>query len=319
MDHPYGKQYGQEGNPRAYMTMRDYRNLPYQWGNQQPVERNPSEYMSMRDYRNLELQNQQPIGRNPNPPRSMREYRDQWMSAPVYHVPSTETSKAWDEPRPREEEGLRYPSNQGETIHTISEKTLMREKLTILTRRLDEMEMKNQHNIHSVNELSASQPSYYNHQSHGHYGENCQENVQILNQGRPPLNVPFGNSYIQDWKNHSNLLGKPYIPPTDQQQLTPTSQQQQPLSLSPVEQAVLNLSKMIGTIQEEQKVLSVQTKQQIEALESSANRNLSNMHAEISRLFNQFVHQEEENLEEESQEEECLTETVLGEQVQLQP
>ena len=56
MDHPYGKQYGQEGNPRAYMTMRDYRNLPYQWGNQQPVERNPSEYMSMRDYRNLELQ-----------------------------------------------------------------------------------------------------------------------------------------------------------------------------------------------------------------------------------------------------------------------
>ena len=64
MDHPYGKQYGQEGNPRAYMTMRDYRTLPYQWGNQQPV------------------------GRNPNPPRSMREYRDQWMSAPVYHVPS---------------------------------------------------------------------------------------------------------------------------------------------------------------------------------------------------------------------------------------
>ena len=65
MEHPYGKQYGQEGNPRAYMTMRDCRNLPYQWGNQQPV------------------------GRNPNPPRSMREYRDQWMSAPVYSVPST--------------------------------------------------------------------------------------------------------------------------------------------------------------------------------------------------------------------------------------
>ena len=65
MEHPYGKQYSQEGNPIAYMTMRDYRNLPYQWGNQQPWERNP------------------------NPPRSMREYRDQWMSAPVYSVPST--------------------------------------------------------------------------------------------------------------------------------------------------------------------------------------------------------------------------------------
>ena len=65
MEHPYGKQYGQEGNPRAYMTMRDYRNLPYQWGNQQPV------------------------GRNPNPNMSLREYRDKWMSAPVYHVPLT--------------------------------------------------------------------------------------------------------------------------------------------------------------------------------------------------------------------------------------
>ena len=251
MDHPYGKQYGQEGNPRAYMTMRDYRNLPYQWQNQQPVERNP------------------------NPPRSMREYRDQWMSAPVYHVPSTETSKAWDEPRPREDEGLRYPSNQGESIHTISEKTLMREKLTILTRRLDEMEMKNQPNIHSVNELSASQPSYYNHQSHGHYGENCQENVQILNQGRPPLNVPFGNPYIQNWNNHSNLPGKPYIPPTDQQQFTPTSQQQQPLALSPVEQAVLNLSKVVDTIAKEQKV------------------HLSNMKDEISKLSNQLLQNSE--------------------------
>ena len=65
MEHPYGEEYSQDGNPRAYMTMRDYRNLPYQWQNQQPWERNP------------------------NPPRSMREYRDQWMSAPVYSVPST--------------------------------------------------------------------------------------------------------------------------------------------------------------------------------------------------------------------------------------
>ena len=144
MDHPYGKQYGQEGNPRAYMTMRDYRNLPYQWGNQQPVERNP------------------------NPPRSMREYRDQWMSGPVYHVPSAYPPPLQNdhpEPRPRENEGQRHSSYQGESIHTISEKTLMIEKLNILTRRMDEMEMKNQHNIHSVNEFSASQPSCYNPQS----------------------------------------------------------------------------------------------------------------------------------------------------------
>ena len=63
MEHLEGDQYSQERNPRAYMSMRDYRSLPWQ--------------------------NQQPLGRNPNPNRSMRDYRVQWMSAPVYSVPST--------------------------------------------------------------------------------------------------------------------------------------------------------------------------------------------------------------------------------------
>ena len=105
------------------------------------------------------------------------------------------------------------------------------------------------------------------------------------------MNVPFGNSYIQNWKNHSNLPGKPklppYIPPTDQQQFVPTSQLQQPLPLSPVEQAILNLSKVVGTIVEEQKTLNVQTSKKIEAVESSLNRKLDNMHSEISKLSKQ--------------------------------
>ena len=290
MEHPYGKQYGQEGNPRACMTMRDYTNLPYQWGNQQPV------------------------GRNPNPPRSMREYRDQWMSAPVYHVPSTETSKAWDEPRPREEEGLRYPSNQGETIHTISEKTLMREKLIILTRRLDEMEMKNQHNIYSVNELSASQPSYYNHQSHGHYGENCQENVQILNQGRPPMSVPFGNSYIQNWKNHSNLPGNPKLPPTDQQQFAPTSQQQQPPPLHPlVEQAILDLTRKVNDYVEENKKIRAHS---IVTVEDNLNKKIDGLKDDFEHKWDN-LHDSSEDLIDQQEcppEEVCQSGTRVEEQ-----
>ena len=53
---------------------------------------NPRAYMTMRDYRNLAWQNQQPLERNPNPPRSMRDYIDQWMSAPSYMVPPQYTS-----------------------------------------------------------------------------------------------------------------------------------------------------------------------------------------------------------------------------------
>ena len=62
------------------MTMRDYRDLPYQW--------------------------QQPVERNPNPPRSMSEYRDQWMGTPSYCVtptyapPSHPQYASWSQPQP---------------------------------------------------------------------------------------------------------------------------------------------------------------------------------------------------------------------------
>ena len=75
-----------------------------------------------------------------------------------------ETSKAWDEPSPREAETQRPSSHKKGGMYVLSEDTEMKTKLTILTRRLDELEMKNQQEIQSVNELSASQPSCFNWQ-----------------------------------------------------------------------------------------------------------------------------------------------------------
>ena len=52
MEPPHEEQYSEysvERNHRAYMSMTDYINLP--WQNLQPVERNPNPW-SMRDYRN---------------------------------------------------------------------------------------------------------------------------------------------------------------------------------------------------------------------------------------------------------------------------
>ena len=77
------------------------------------VERNPKAYMSMRDYRSLPWHNQQPLGRNPNTHRSMKDYRNQWMGAPLCSVSPTNapfdntynpswgnhTNSSW-EPRP---------------------------------------------------------------------------------------------------------------------------------------------------------------------------------------------------------------------------
>ena len=313
MDHPYGKQYGQEGNPRAYMTMRDYRNLPYQWGNQPPV------------------------GRNPNPNMSMREYRDQWMSGPVYSVPSTYPPPLQfnhPEPRPREDEGQRHSSYQGESIHTISEKTLMIEKLNILTRRMDEMEMKNQHNIHSVNEFSASQPSCYNPQSP--QSPQPLQSIHPLEQAMLDINRIM-DDYVEANKKiraHSivtvedNLnkkldgLKDDFEPKWDN--LHDSSEDLIDQQECPPEEVCQS-----GTMVEEQREVTVQPNQETETVESSMDKELDGFQSEIDQNLDilqesisklaQQPDQGEENLEEESQEEESLTETVLVEQVQLQP
>ena len=93
-----------------------------------------------------------------------------------------ETSKAWDEPNPREVERLRPSNHQRGGIYALSEDTEMKEKLTTLTRRLEELEMRNQHEMQAVNELSASQSFFFNCQSNSHLGEHCQEHAHILNQ-----------------------------------------------------------------------------------------------------------------------------------------
>ena len=177
-------------------------------------------------------------------------------------------------------------------MYALSEDTEMKVKLTTLTRRLEELEMRNQHEMQAVNELSASQPSCFNCQSNSHPGEHCQEHAHILNQNRLPINAPYGNTYNPNWKYHPNLSWKPkppaYVPPGAQQQFYSSSTQQQSLPLSsPVEQAILNLSKVVGMFVEEQKVLNVQTNQKIEVVESSLNKKLDSVHSEISRLSNQ--------------------------------
>ena len=58
-----------------------------------------------------------------------------------------ETSKAWDEPNPRDAERMRPSTHQRGGIYTLSEDTEMKEKLTTLTRRLEELEMRNQHEV----------------------------------------------------------------------------------------------------------------------------------------------------------------------------
>ena len=287
MDHPYGKQYGQEGNPRAYMTMRDYRNLPYQWGNQQPVERNPSEYMSMRDYRNLELQNQQPVGRNPNPPRSMREYRDQWMSAPVYSVPSTyPPPPQYDHPEPPFYASTPQSPQPPQSIHPLVEQAILD-----LTRKVNDYEEENKkvraRSIVTV-EDNLNKKIDGLKDDFEHKRDNLQDSIGDLieHQQPPPLSL-VEQAILNLSKQVDNFIE---------------------------DNRVVN----VQTIREIETVKNSLNKR-TDGLQSEIDQKLDIQQESILKLVPQFVHQEEKNLEEENLEEECLTEPILGEQVQLQP
>ena len=83
----------------------------------------------------------------------LSKHRDEVMDFLNYVV---ETSKSWDEPNPRETERSRPSNHQRGGIYAPSKDTEMKAKLTTLTRRLEELEMRSQHEMQTVNKLPAS-------------------------------------------------------------------------------------------------------------------------------------------------------------------
>ena len=160
--------------------------------------------------------------------------------------------------------------------------------------------MRNQLEMQAVNELPASQPACFNCQSNSHPREHClvvpsvrdlmQEHAYVLGQNKPPTNAPYGSTYNPIGEIIPTFHGRQdppaYASPGAQQQIGSTSAQQQPPLSYPVEQEILNLSKVVGTFVEEQKVLNVQTNQKIKAVENSLNKKLDIRHSEISRFSN---------------------------------
>ena len=253
MDHPYGKQYGQEGNPRAYMTMRDYRNLPYQWGIQQPV------------------------GRNPNPPRSMREYRDQWISGPVYSVPSTYPPPLqYDYPEPP---FYASPPQSPQSPQPLQSIHPIEQAMLDLNRIMDDYVEANKNiRAHSIVTVE----------------DNLNKKIDGLKDDFEPK---WDN--LQD--SIEDLVKLQLCPPEEQCQSGTRVEEQREVTVQ---------------ANQETETVESSLNNESDGFQSKIDQNLDILQESISKLAQQ-PDQEEENLEEESQEEESLTETVLVEQTQL--
>ena len=142
-----------------------------------------------------------------------------------------------------------------------------------------------------------------------------------------PTNAPYDSTYNLNWGNHTNFSweSRPpqYTRPAPSYYASTPQPPKPPQLASSVEQAILNLSKLVHNFIEEKRAVNVQANQKIDTVESSLNKELDGFQSKIeqkfdisqqfiSKLTNQLVHQEEENLEEK-----LLLDTILGKQAQL--
>ena len=138
-----------------------------------------------------------------------------------------ETSKAWDEPNPREADRMKHTTNQRGGMYSPIEDMEMKAKLSTLTRRLEELEERRSHEVHAVEEAPVTIQPCFNCQSTDHQSEHCPmvplvrdmmtKHANAWGQYKPPPNAPYNNTYNPNWRNHPNLSWKPnplaYVPP----------------------------------------------------------------------------------------------------------
>ena len=209
-----------------------------------------------------------------------------------------ETSKGWDEPNPRELERFRPPVNQRGGMYALNDEMEMKARLSTLARKVEELEGKQLHEVQAVTDNTTQPNPCTNFQSPAHPIEQCfmtpavkdlmSECAHTVGQFKPQQpNAPYGNTYNPNWRNHPNLAWRPnppaYVPPGAKPQFGSPSQSQQSPSSSPVEQAILNLSKVVGNFVEEQKGTNVQLAQRIDTVESTLNKKIDGLESNLNQ------------------------------------
>ena len=209
-----------------------------------------------------------------------------------------ETSKGWDEPNPRELERLRPPVNQRGGMYALNDEMEMKARLSTIARKVEELEGKQLQEVQAVTDNIAQTNPCTNFQSPAHPIEQCSmtpvvkdlmsECAHTVGQFKPQQpNAPYGNTYNPNWRNHPNLAWRPnpppYVPPGAKPQFGSPSQSQQPPSSSPVEQAILNLSKVVGNFVEDQKGINVQLAQRIDTVENTLNKKIDGLESNLKQ------------------------------------
>ena len=133
-----------------------------------------------------------------------------------------------------------------------------------------------------------------------------------------PMN-PTAYRSMRDYRDHWMSAPSYMVPP---QYISTPQLPQPPQLISPVEQAILDLTKLVGDVVEEQKKINAQLSQKIDTMENNVNKRIDGLQSEMEQKLDNLQYsisklaQHLDHPEEESQEEECLSDTMVEEQCQ---
>ncbi|RVX06649.1 hypothetical protein CK203_029584 [Vitis vinifera] len=206
-----------------------------------------------------------------------------------------EFSREWGEPNARDMGRMTsQPKAKGE-MYILNDGMDMKVKIAAMERRLEELEKNQMQEMQAISQTPLQAMLCAICQSFEHLVEEC----PII----PVARDMFGdcNTYNSSWRNHPNFSWKPRPPPYQ-----PQPQTQAPQQTSSVEQAIVNLTKVMGDFVGEQKEINSQLHQKIENVESSQIKRMDEAKEgdkEVDLPTCKLEHKEESETEKEKKEE----------------
>nr|CAN71243.1 hypothetical protein VITISV_032820 [Vitis vinifera] len=162
-----------------------------------------------------------------------------------------EVSREWDAPNARDMGRMTsQPKAKGE-MYILNDGMDMKAKIAAMARRLEELEMKKMQEVQAISQTPLQAMPCAICLSYEHLVDECPT--------IPAVREMFSdcNTYNSNWRDHPNFSWKPQ-PPQYQQPV------QAPQQASNLEQAMVNLSKVVGDFVGAQKSINAQLTQRIE-------------------------------------------------------
>ena len=165
-----------------------------------------------------------------------------------------------------------------------------------MARRLEELEVKKIREVQAISETPVQDMLCSICQSFEHLVVECPtipatremfgDQANVIGQFKPTNNASYGDTYNSNWRNHLNFFWKPRAPQY-------TQPGQAPPQASSLEQAIVNLSKVVGDFVGDQKSINAQFRQEIESINKRMDvmkndlfEKIDNLQYSISRLTN---------------------------------